>query len=329
MFQKFSRVQAEEQGGGTGLGLAICKGTVEAHGGRIWAESDGLGTGACFTFTLPTVEAARERTPGYSTVSNQGERSDTEQRVRVLAVDDEPQALRYVRDTLVKAGYQPVVTGEPEEALRLMAVEQPELVLLDLLLPGTDGIELMQQMLEIADVPVIFLSAYGREDQIAQAFDLGAVDYVVKPFSPTELAARIRAALRRRTVSEPPEPYTLGELSIDYDGRRVTLAGQPLHLTPTEYRLLSELTANAGRVMTYQRLLERVWGAGEEGDVRAMRTIVNKLRRKLGDAAESPAYVFTEPRVGYWVPAGEGGPGEWSSSPTPVSGGENASGEPG
>ena len=104
--------------------------------------------------------------------------------MRVLAVDDEPQALRYVRDTLAKAGYQPVVTGEPEEALRLMAEERPELVLLDLMLPGTDGIQLMQDILEIADVPVIFLSAYGREEQVARAFDLGAADYVVKPFSP-------------------------------------------------------------------------------------------------------------------------------------------------
>ena len=305
LFQKFSRVDAEEQGGDTGLGLAICKGIVEAHGGRIWAESDGPSTGACFTFTLPTVEAERESTPGHSTVSIQGKRSDTEQRVRILTVDDEPQALRYVRDTLVKAGYQPVVTGDPEEALRLMAEEQPALVLLDLLLPGTDGIELMQQMLEIADVPVIFLSAYGRDDQIARAFDLGADDYVVKPFSPTELSARIRAALRRREVSEPLEPYALGELSIDYAGRRVTLDGRPVHLTPIEYRILVELSANAGRVLTYERLLGRIWGGKHDGDVRPMRTMVGKLRRKLGDDANNPTYIFTEPRVGFRMPEGE------------------------
>ena len=306
LFRKFSRVQAEEQGGDTGLGLAICKGIVEAHGGRIRAESGGPGAGARFTFTLPTAEEAGSgRRPAPTPVSSGLEPEDMEQRVRILAVDDEPHALRYVRDTLVKSGYRPVVTGEPEEALRLMREERPDLVLLDLMLPGTDGIELMGQMLEIADVPVIFLSAYGREEQVARAFDLGAVDYVVKPFSPTELSARIRAALRRREVSEPLEPYLHGDLAIDHAGRRATLAGQPLHLTPTEYRMLAELSANAGRVLTYQRLLERVWGVGEDGDVRAMRTIVNKLRRKLGDDAENPAYIFTEPRVGYWMPEGE------------------------
>ncbi|MDE2938913.1 MAG: ATP-binding protein [Chloroflexota bacterium] len=304
LFHKFSRVQAEEQGGDTGLGLAICKGIVEAHGGRIWAESDGPGAGARFTFVLPTVEEGRSvSAPGLPPVSTRDERRSTEQRVRILAVDDEPQALSYVRDTLARAGYQPVVTGEPEDVLRLMAEERPELVLLDLMLPGTDGIQLMQDILEIADVPVIFLSAYGREEQVARAFDLGAADYVVKPFSPTELAARIRATLRRRAVSEPAEPYVLGDLTVDYAGRRVTLAGRPLHLTPTEYRLLAELSANAGRVLTYERLLNRVWGAGEGGDVRAMRTIVNKLRRKLGEVADNPTYIFNEPRVGYWMPA--------------------------
>ena len=308
LFQKFSRVQAEEQGGDTGLGLAICKGIVEAHGGRIWAESDGVGMGARLTFTLPTVEERRGgREYGVSSVPTGNDQGDAEQRVKVLAVDDEPQALRYVRDTLARAGYDPIVTGEPEEALRLMAAERPELALLDLMLPGKDGIELMQELLEIADVPVIFLSAYGREEQVAQAFDLGAEDYVVKPFSPTELAARIRAALRRRAVSEPLEPYALGELAIDYAGRRVTLAGSPVHLTPIEYRLLAELSGSAGRVLTYRHLLERVWGATNESDVRPMRTVVNKLRGKLGDDAENPAYIFTEPRVGYWMPKGEGG----------------------
>ena len=310
LFQKFSRVQAEEQGGDTGLGLAICKGIVEAHGGRIWAESDGPGAGARFTFTLPTVEEGMSgRAPGATPVSTGQESGGQGQRARILAVDDEPQALRYVRDTLFKAGYEPIVTGEPEEALRLVAEQRPELVLLDLMLPGTDGIQLMQDILGIADVPVIFLSAYGREEQVARAFDLGAADYVVKPFSPTELAARIRAALRRRAAGEPLDPYVLGELVIDYDGRRVTLAGRPVPLMAIEYRLLAELSANAGKVLTHRRLLERVWGEQGEADVRPMRTIVSRLRRKLGDDADSPRFIFTEPRVGYWMPKGGTGEG--------------------
>ena len=180
LFRKFSGGQPEEPGGDTGLGLAICKGIVEAHGGRIRAESDGPGLGARFTFTLPTVgetgsspAALDRREPARS---SRRQRDETEERVRVLAVDDDPQALRYVRDALSAAGYRPVVTGDPEEALRLMEEERPQLALLDLMLPDADGVELMQAILKTADVPVIFISSYGREDLIARAFDQGAVD---------------------------------------------------------------------------------------------------------------------------------------------------------
>ena len=303
LFRKFSRGQSEEPAGDTGLGLAICKGIVEAHGGRIWAESDGPGTGARFTFTLPSFEDSGAGAPGGSQpASTRREQEDAEERPRVLAVDDDPQDLRYVRETLDRSGYDPVVTGDPAEALRLMAEERPDLVLLDLMLPGTDGIELMKEILDVADVPVIFLSAYGREEVIAKALDTGAADYVVKPFSPTELAARIRAALRRRAALEPMEPYALKDLVIDYAQRRVTLAGRPVQLVAMEYRMLAELSANAGRVLTYRRLLERVWRDRAGEDMRPMRTIVNKLRRKLGDDGADPTYIFTERRVGYWMP---------------------------
>ena len=206
--------------------------------------------------------------------------------MRVLAVDDDSQALRRIRDTLAGAGYQPVVTGDLEEALRLIRVEKPHLALLDLMLSGSDGIALMQDILAIFDVPVIFLSAYGREELVAGAFDMGAVDYVVKPFSPTELAARIRATLRRREAPGPTEPYVHGDLVLDFAQRRVTLGDRPVPLVAMEYRLLAELAANAGRVLTYERLLERVWGEEGGSDVRPMRTIVSKLRRKLGDDAD-------------------------------------------
>ena len=218
-------------------------------------------------------------------------------------MDDDPQALRYVRDALTKAGYVPIVTGDPEDVPRLMEEEKPHLVLLDLMLPGSDGIELMNRILKTADVPGIFVSVYGQDDVIVRAFDMGAVDYVVKPFSPTELAARIRAALRRR--AGPSEPYSLGDLTIDYAGHRVAVSGRAVRLTPTEYALLFELSVHAGRVLTHDQLLQQVWGPERTGEPWLAREVVKRLRRKLGDDANSPAYIFTEPRVGYRMAKGE------------------------
>ncbi len=309
LFRKFSGPQSGERGGDTGLGLAICKGIVEAHGGRIRAESDGVGLGARFTFTLPVVEAtgrsARVNNAPVSRRVSGNTRQDSGEPVRVLVVEDDPQELRYVRDVLVQSGYAPLVTGDPQEALRLMERERPRLALLDLVLPDGDGIELMQEILKIAEVPVIFLSAYGRDETIARAFEMGAVDYLVKPFSPTELAARMGSALRRREVAET-EPYVLGGLVIDYSARRVSLDGVPVQLTAMEYRMLAELSANAGKVLTYEHLLEQVWRERSSGGMRPMRTMLGKLRGKLGEEARNPRYIFTESRVGYWMPEGEG-----------------------
>ncbi len=172
LFRKFSRAHDRETGSGvdgSGLGLAICRGIVEAHGGRIWAESDGPGLGARFTFTLPAVEAATSAPAPASP----GSRPAARGKVRVLAVDDDPQALRYVRGVLTRAGYAPIVTGDPADVLRLVAEEKPHLVLLDLVLPGSDGIELMNDIRKTADVPVIFLSIYGQDETVAKAFDIG------------------------------------------------------------------------------------------------------------------------------------------------------------
>ena len=224
-------------------------------------------------------------------------------------MDDDPHALRYVRDTLARSGYEPIVTGDPEEVLRLVAEERPHLVLPDLVLPGIDGMDLMQAIAETRDVPVIFLSAYGQDKLVARAFDMGAADCVVKPFSPTELSARIRAALRRREAPASSGTYVLGDLSIDYDQRWVTLAGRPVELTAREHGTLAELSANAGKVLTYETLLRRVWGLDAGADVRPMRTTISSIRRKLGDNSENPTYIFTDLRVGYRMPKGEE-PGE-------------------
>ena len=196
LFRKRATPGDVRPGGGSGLGLAICKGVVEAHGGRIRAESDGPGRGTRVTFTLQATEEMGQASGAASGPSD----ASPERSVRtpILVVDDDPETLRYVRGALEAAGYAPVVTGDPGEVGHLIRSRRPRLVLLDLVLPGTDGIAMMASVPELSDLPVIFISGYDRDETVAKALESGAADYMVKPFSPTELTARVRAALRQR-----------------------------------------------------------------------------------------------------------------------------------
>ncbi|MDE2764760.1 MAG: response regulator [Gemmatimonadota bacterium] len=260
---------------GSGLGLAICKGLVEAHGGRVRAESARPGRGVRFTFTVPVAEEAAP--PSDSEVTrHRGREPET-----ILVVDDEPEVLRYVRDVLRAAGYATLSTGDHRELPGLIRAEKPHLVLLDLMLPGTDGIKLMEQVPELADLPVVFISAYGRDETVARALEAGAADYIVKPFSPTELTARVRAALRSRAE---PARFELEALSIDYDTRRVTVSRRTVKLTATEYEMLRVLSLNAGRVVTYRSLLRQAWSRHPgRVDPKLVHAVVQTLRRKLGE----------------------------------------------
>ena len=300
-YADFAGGEGEQGAAGFGLGLAISKGLVEAHGGRIRAESAGPGLGTRFTFTLPAAEEAGAAGLVRSAPPPPGAGRE---KTPVLVVDDDPQMLRRVRDALAAAGYAPFVTGAPEEVAGLVRTHRPQLVLLDLVLPETDGVELMQTVPELADLPVIFISAYGRDETVVRALEAGAADYIVKPFSDAELTARVRAALRRQAGAEP---FVLGALAIDYEQRRVTVAGSAVHLTPTEYELLRILSVSAGRVVTYDSLLRQLWKNGEEGDTEPVRGVVKRLRRKLGEDPARPAWIFNERGVGYRMPRpGEG-----------------------
>ena len=294
LFRRFAG-GAERAISGTGLGLVICRGLVEAHGGRIRAESGGAGRGARLTFTLPVTEApatsssarARQTVPA----------PEPREPPRVLVVDDDPQTLRFVRDALTQAGYTALVTGDHAELSHIIRTEQPHLVLLDLMLPGTDGIALMGNVPELGHLPVVFISGYGRDETVAKALEAGAADYIVKPFSPTELIARVGAALR--SVARPEPPFELGALAIHYEERRVTVAGREVELTATEFDLLRVLSLEAGRVVTYDDLLRKVWGARDTGDMNLVRNFVKKLRAKLGEDAQSPTWIFNLRGVGY------------------------------
>ena len=300
LFRKHVALTGGNSGQGTaasGLGLAICKGLVEAQGGRIRAESPGLGRGTRFTFTIPVAEGAdvgaRAR-PAAGRIPG-----EVSQKPCILVVDDDPHTLRDVRNTLAGAGYAVRSTTEPDEIADIVRSERPQLVLLDLMLPGTGGIELMSEISELSDLPVIFISGYRRDETIARAFEAGAADYIVKPFSPTELTGRVGAALRARAGAAP---FILGTLAIDYGRRRVTVDGRAVALTMTEYEILRILSVNAGRVVTSEALLRLAWKTWRPTNTGHVRAFVKQVRAKLGDDAANPSWIFNERGVGYRMP---------------------------
>ncbi len=314
LFRKFSQVHQDKGAklGGTGLGLAICKGIVDAHGGRIWARSDGEGKGSTFAFTLPLSPVQGKpsaKEPQQANVAARanlmGSVSHAGERTRIMAVDDDPQILRLVRRVLDEAGYKPILARTSEELFDLLDKEKVDLFLLDMNIPGVTGFDLLKTVRESSGAPVIFLTAVDDPETKAKALKAGADDYITKPFSPVELTARVEAVLRRRSMTDVLDrkpPFTLGGLSINFTERRVAIAGNPVQLSATEYKILYELATNAGRVLTHDQILHRVWGPEYSGETELVRSFVRNLRSKLHDDARNPRYVLTEPQVGYRMP---------------------------
>jgi two-component system, OmpR family, KDP operon response regulator KdpE len=223
-------------------------------------------------------------------------------RQRILIVDDEAQIQRFLRLGLEAAGYDIVLAGDGTDALRQTASMNPDLVILDLGLPDMDGKQVLERLRQWSSVPVVVLSARDDEREKVGALDLGANDYVAKPFGIGELLARVRAALRtERREGVETARYEIGGISIDVAQHQVELAGEPVKLTPKEFELLLFLAQNQGRVLTHRQLLMKVWGPAHGGDTQYLRVFIGQLRQKLEADAANPAVILTEPGVGYRI----------------------------
>jgi DNA-binding response OmpR family regulator len=221
----------------------------------------------------------------------------------ILAADDDPQILRLVTRNLDLDGYEVIAVSDGQAALEQIEAHSPDLVLLDIMMPRMDGFTVTQRVREFSSVPIMLLTARGQDQDKIRGLDLGADDYLTKPFSVEELLARVRAVLRRSQFGADSHGLsaktTVGELEVDYVQHLVTMGGQEITLTPTEYRILAYLAQNAGRVVTQDLLLEHVWGPEYIGESHMLQVNINRLRRKIEDDHTHPRYLLTKVGIGY------------------------------
>jgi two-component system KDP operon response regulator KdpE len=217
----------------------------------------------------------------------------------ILVVDDEPQIRRVMRSTLSAHGYVITEAKSGEEAIESLGTNRPDLVLLDMNMPGIGGIEACRAIRSGSDIPIIILTVRNAERDKVAALDAGADDYVVKPFGFEELLARIRAALRRYSPGDALPSFVAKDLTIDFQKREVIAGGKAVHLTPKEYDVLKHLVANQGKPLTHRRLLQAVWGPDYGEETESLRVVINQLRKKLESDPSRPKYILTEPWIGY------------------------------
>lgn len=219
----------------------------------------------------------------------------------ILVVDDDIRMVRMMKRMLELEGFQVITASGGEQALKLFDKDTPNLVLLDIMMPDMDGWTVCRRIREFSEVPIIMVTARGDDKEKVEGLDIGADDYVTKPFSASELAARVRAVLRRAGASENRQEaiFRYKDLEVDFTSRRVTINGKELKLTATEYKMLSYICLNAGRVVTPDQLLDKVWGEEYVGAAHLLQVNIARLRKKLGDNAKKPQYIMTRSGIGY------------------------------
>jgi DNA-binding response OmpR family regulator len=221
---------------------------------------------------------------------------------RILVVEDDQRIRDFITSKLKASGYDVLTANNGVEGLEQAHTQEPDLVVLDLLMPKMDGLEMLKQLRSVSAVPVIFLTAKGADTDRIRGLELGADDYLPKPFHPDELVARVTAVLRRAEPGDQrkaKETISLGSITIDFKKHTVTVRGQEQYLTRTEWFLLNQLASNTGRLMSYEDLLCRVWGPEYRDDVQLLRTCISRLRTKLEDEPDNPKLIRTIPRTGY------------------------------
>lgn len=307
LFQRYSPAPDSDDGimsNVAGVDLAICRGLIEANGGRIWVDTDAVSDGAQITFTLPRAHDARSSRSNSALSQSRAASTDIERalKTRVLVIDATPHMQRYVQDSLSNTEFETIFIEDSEQLIENSEAANHDVVILDIQQYGFNPHNKISEVATNSDVPLILIAPDGMDEVVVNALEAGAVDYLIKPFSPSELIARVRGALRREA---DPAPFVLGDLQIDYEHRNVRVGEQRVELTATEYELLRVLSINAGRVLSYTALLRQVWGKRNltPDDPKAVRAVIKRLRNKLGDDAATPSYVRNERGVGYFVPS--------------------------